>query len=200
VTADVLWPLVLRNLDSKSFGTIIMPETIRYAWGESSLGDFIIAVSDVGLVAFEFASKKAAMEDAIRSRLPTVDLVLDQDGLAEPLARIENLIEKPGFDAKLELDLRGTPYEISVWKMLQEIPTGETTNYGALAAKLGTKDAREVTAAIASNPIAILVPCHRVIKKDGSISGFRWGVARKKALLDREAGFLSRKKQAHLWL
>jgi AraC family transcriptional regulator of adaptative response/methylated-DNA-[protein]-cysteine methyltransferase len=177
-----------------------MLETIRYAWGMSSLGEFIVAFSEKGLVAFEFASQRAAMEDAVHSRFPEAEWVSDQEGLSEQLERIESLVEKPGYNPHIELDMRGTPYEISVWHMLQEIPTGETTNYGALAAKLGTKDAREVTAAIASNPIAILVPCHRVIKKDGSISGFRWGVARKKALLDREAGFLSRKKQAHLWL
>jgi AraC family transcriptional regulator of adaptative response/methylated-DNA-[protein]-cysteine methyltransferase len=73
-----------------------------------------------------------------------------------------------------------------VWTMLREIPAGETTNYGALAAKLGTRDARDVTGAIASNCIAILVPCHRVIRKDGSISGYGWGVRRKRALLNRE--------------
>jgi AraC family transcriptional regulator, regulatory protein of adaptative response / methylated-DNA-[protein]-cysteine methyltransferase len=84
------------------------------------------------------------------------------------------------------LDLRGTPYEIGVWSMLCSIPMGATTNYGALAAKLGTRDAREVTEAVARNPIAVLVPCHRVIKKDGSISGYRWGVKRKRELLKRE--------------
>jgi AraC family transcriptional regulator of adaptative response/methylated-DNA-[protein]-cysteine methyltransferase len=82
--------------------------------------------------------------------------------------------------------LRGTPYEVEVWSMLRAIPAGEMTNYGALAAKLGTRDAREVTEAIACNPIAVLVPCHRVIKKDGSISGYRWGVKRKRELLARE--------------
>ena len=75
---------------------------------------------------------------------------------------------------------------MKIWGKLREIPTGETTNYGALAADLGTRDAREVTEAISANPIAILVPCHRVIKKDGSISGYRWGVRRKRVLLERE--------------
>jgi AraC family transcriptional regulator of adaptative response/methylated-DNA-[protein]-cysteine methyltransferase len=82
--------------------------------------------------------------------------------------------------------LRGTPYEIQVWNLLREIAVGETTSYGALAAKLGTRDARDVTVAISTNPIAILVPCHRVLKKNGSISGYRWGVRRKRTLLERE--------------
>jgi AraC family transcriptional regulator of adaptative response/methylated-DNA-[protein]-cysteine methyltransferase len=73
-----------------------------------------------------------------------------------------------------------------VWALLREIPPGETANYGALAAKLGARDAREVTEAIGANAIAILIPCHRVIKKDGSISGYRWGVRRNRALLERE--------------
>ena len=95
-------------------------------------------------------------------------------------------LEEPGFDPAVPLDLRGTPYEVEVWSMLRAIPVGETTNYGALAARLGTRDARDVTEAIACNPIAVLVPCHRVIKKDGSISGYRWGVKRKRELLARE--------------
>ena len=100
--------------------------------------------------------------------------------------RVKRAFEEPGFDPELPLDLRGTPYEVKVWSMLRSIPVGETTNYGALAAKLGTRDSRDVTAAIACNPIAVLVPCHRVIKKDGGISGYRWGVPRKRALLTRE--------------
>jgi AraC family transcriptional regulator of adaptative response/methylated-DNA-[protein]-cysteine methyltransferase len=99
---------------------------------------------------------------------------------------VNRAIEQPDRDPGLPLDLRGTPYELKVWTMLRSVPAGETTNYGALAAELGTRDARDVTEAIASNPVAVLVPCHRVIKKDGSISGYRWGVKRKRALLARE--------------
>ncbi|HEX2843600.1 MGMT family protein [Hyphomicrobium sp.] len=79
-----------------------------------------------------------------------------------------------------------TAYEVKAWSMLREIPAGQTTTYGAMAVKLGSRDARDVTAAIASNPIAVIVPCHRVLKKGGSISGYRWGVRRKRALLARE--------------
>ena len=99
---------------------------------------------------------------------------------------VRRAIEEPGFDPGIPLDLRGTPYEISAWKMLRSIRAGETTNYGTLAAELGARDARDVTEAIANNPIAVLIPCHRVIKKNGSISGYRWGVKRKRMLLARE--------------
>jgi AraC family transcriptional regulator, regulatory protein of adaptative response / methylated-DNA-[protein]-cysteine methyltransferase len=126
------------------------------------------------------------MEDALRVRFPEADVIDGQEGLTDVLKKVNRAIEEPGFDPAVPLDLRGTPYEVEVWSMLRAIAAGETTNYGALAAKLGTRDARDVTEAIARNPIAVLVPCHRVVKKDGSISGYRWGVKRKRELLDRE--------------
>jgi AraC family transcriptional regulator of adaptative response/methylated-DNA-[protein]-cysteine methyltransferase len=163
-----------------------MREIIRFAWGISSLGDFVVATSDKGLVAVEFGSNHPATEDALRARFPEADVIDGRQGLSDVLGRVSRAIEEPGFDAAVPLDLRGTPYQVEVWSMLRAIPVGETTTYGALAAKLGTRDAREVTDAIACNPIAVLVPCHRVIKKDGSIAGYRWGFKRKRALLARE--------------
>jgi AraC family transcriptional regulator, regulatory protein of adaptative response / methylated-DNA-[protein]-cysteine methyltransferase len=163
-----------------------MREIIRFAWGASSLGDFIVAMSNKGLVTMEFSSHHSAMEEEMRCRFPEADLIHRQEDLTDVLEKVKRAIEEPGFDPAVPLDLRGTPYEIGVWSMLRAIPVGETTNYGALAAKLGTRDARQVTEAIACNPIAVLVPCHRVIKKDGSFSGYRWGSKRKRELLARE--------------
>jgi AraC family transcriptional regulator of adaptative response/methylated-DNA-[protein]-cysteine methyltransferase len=163
-----------------------MHEIIRFAWGASSLGDFIVAVSDKGIVALEFGSSHAESEDALRARFPEAGIIDDQRGLSDVLEKVHRAVEEPGFDPVIPLDLRGTSYELEVWSMLRAIPAGETTNYGALAAKLGTRDAREVTEAISRNPIAVLIPCHRVLKKDGSISGYRWGVKRKRELLKRE--------------
>ena len=163
-----------------------MLEIIRLAWGNSSLGEFFVAMSEKGLVALEFGSDRLKTRDALRARFPDADVVDDQDQLGDVLGSVTRAIEHPGFDPEIPLDLRGTPYETEIWSMLRALPVGETTNYGALAAKLGTRDARGVTEAIASNPIAVLVPCHRVIKKDGSISGYRWGVKRKRELLARE--------------
>ncbi|WP_027580454.1 methylated-DNA--[protein]-cysteine S-methyltransferase [Bradyrhizobium sp. Ai1a-2] len=163
-----------------------MREIIRFAWGSSSLGDFIVAMSDKGLVALEFSSDRSAAEDALRVRFPEADIIGSEPELTDVLSKVQRVIEAPGFDPAIPLDLRGTPYEVEVWSMLRAIPVGETTNYGALAAKFGTRDAREVTEAIACNPVAVLVPCHRVVKKDGSISGYRWGVKRKRELLARE--------------
>lgn len=163
-----------------------MRETIRFAWGISSLGDFVVAMSEKGIVALEFSSMHTAMEDALRVRFPEAELERSQEELANVMEIVAGVIDDPTSDCDLPLDLRGTPYEVQVWMMLREIPAGQTTNYGALAAKLGSRDPRDVTAAIANNPIAVIVPCHRVIKKDGSISGYRWGVQRKRVLLARE--------------
>lgn len=163
-----------------------MREIIRFAWGISSLGDFVVAMSDKGIVALEFSSMHTAMEDALRIRFPEAEFERSQEELAEVMDVVAGVIDDPSSNCDLPLDLRGTPYEVQVWHMLREIPAGETTSYGALAAKLGSRDPRDVTAAIANNPIAVIVPCHRVIKKDGSISGYRWGVRRKRVLLARE--------------
>ena len=165
---------------------LTMREMIRFAWGISSLGDFMMAMSDKGLVALEFSSDHSATEHALCARFPAADVTNNQQDLSDVLEGVKRAIEEPGFDPATPLDLRGTPYELEVWSMLRAIPVGETTNYGTLAAKLSTRDARDVTEAIAHNPIAVLVPCHRVIKKDGSISGYRWGFRRKRELLARE--------------
>lgn len=163
-----------------------MRETIRFAWGRCSLGDFAVAMSDKGLVAVEVSQNRAAVEDVLHARFHDARVVSGQTKLADVVERVRRALEDPQFDSGISLDMRGTPYQIQVWTMLRALPVGETTSYGALAARLGTRDAREVTEAIASNPIAVLVPCHRVIKKDGSISGYRWGVKRKRELLARE--------------
>jgi AraC family transcriptional regulator of adaptative response/methylated-DNA-[protein]-cysteine methyltransferase len=163
-----------------------MSECIRYAWETSSLGDFIAAASDDGLVAFEFGEPGVAMLEALQARFPDAVTKEDRSGLSDTVAKLEHLVDRPDKDPQIALDMRGSDYQRLVWTMLLEIPAGETTNYGSLAAKLGTRDARDVTEAIGSNAIAILIPCHRVVKKDGSISGYRWGVRRKRALLERE--------------
>lgn len=166
-----------------------MNEIIRFAWGISSLGDFMVAISDKGIVAIEFSADHAAMESALQARFPDAVLEHSQDGLAGLATTVAGVIDDPATACDLPLDLRGTAYEVKVWQMLREIPSGQTTTYGALAARLGTRDARDVTQAIANNAVAVVVPCHRVIKKDGSISGYRWGVRRKRALLSREQAY-----------
>jgi AraC family transcriptional regulator of adaptative response/methylated-DNA-[protein]-cysteine methyltransferase len=164
-----------------------MSDPIRHAIGHSSLGDFFVARSERGLVAFEFTNSGVDPVGLLRERFADAELSADAAGLAATLAALARLVDHPDEDPGLPLDLRGSDYERTVWHMLREIPAGTTTSYGEIAARMGTpRDARDATAAIAANRIAILVPCHRVLRKDGSLSGYRWGAKRKRELLARE--------------
>jgi AraC family transcriptional regulator of adaptative response/methylated-DNA-[protein]-cysteine methyltransferase len=164
-----------------------MTETIRYAWGTSSLGSFTVATSERGLVAVEFGTREGSPASALRSRFPAAEIVEDSAGMTELVAKVASLIEHPMATAVVPLDMRGSEFERQVWAALQEIPAGRTTSYGELACRFGGLHlAQEVGAACAANTIAVVIPCHRVLKKDGSVSGYRWGTWRKRALLERE--------------
>jgi AraC family transcriptional regulator of adaptative response/methylated-DNA-[protein]-cysteine methyltransferase len=165
---------------------LIQFDYLLYAWGKSSLGDFIAARSERGVVAFEFASPGRNAAAELQARFPDVALTEHPAAMAETIAALARLVDHPDQDPQIPLDTRGTDYERKVWELLRQIPPGTTTSYGAIAAQMGTRDARDETAAIAANTLAILVPCHRVVKKDGSLSGYRWGAKRKRALIERE--------------
>ena len=157
--------------------------TIRYAFGDSSLGPFVAALSARGLAAVAFDAGLAELE----VRFPGADLVEDQAALSKTIDKLTALIDRPEDDPGLTLDLQGSDFECRVWNALRGIPVGATTTYGEIATRLGVpRQAREVGEACAANRLAIVVPCHRVVKKDGSISGYRWGVRRKRKLLERE--------------
>ena len=164
-----------------------MSETIRYAFGQSPLGDFLAARSDRGLVAFEFGDRHTTLVAALHQRFPDAAVEQDDTNLSTTIDALARLVEHPEREPGLTLDPRGSAYQKRVWEILRQVPAGQTITYGAVAAKLGTpRDARDATEAIAANGIAILIPCHRVVKKDGSLSGYRWGIRRKRALLARE--------------
>ena len=164
-----------------------MSESIRYAWGQSSLGAFITAMSQEGVVVFAFTERRSEALATLRARFPAATMELDEAGLVGIVRKLAAVIERPDLDPGLPLDIRGSDYQKQVWAIVRRIPAGQTTHYGAVAAAMGTpRDARDVTDAIATNPIAILIPCHRVVKKDGSLSGYRWGTKRKRVLLARE--------------
>jgi len=164
-----------------------MKETIRYAWGTSSLGEFIAASSDRGLVALEFGMSEGPLTLALKSRFPEAVLVEDSTSLKESVEKAASLIDHPASGAHMPVDMRGSDFERQVWAALQEIPTGRTVSYIELACRLGgPRHVQEVAKACASNTIAVVIPCHRVLKKNGGISGYRWGRWRKRALLERE--------------
>jgi len=170
-----------------------MAKTIRYAGGQSSLGSFVAAISDRGLAMLEFGDMNETRMQALRARFPDASIVEDPEALRETLGVAGELVEHPESGVDLALDPQGSAFELRVWDALRKIPAGTTASYGEIAARLGSpREAREVAEACAANILAIAVPCHRVVKKDGSISGYRWGFARKRTLLAREhsAGLL----------
>lgn len=163
-----------------------MTETIRYAQGDSSLGAFTVAASADGVVALQFGGAETRVPE-LEQRFADAAFVADTSGLADTVDRARQLIEQPDAIVDLPLDLRGSDFELRVWRALRRIPVGETTHYGAIATSLGTpRLSREVGQACGDNPVAVIVPCHRVVKKDGSLSGYRWGQKLKRALLERE--------------
>jgi len=163
-------------------------QTIRFAMGESSLGLVLVARSDAGLRAVLFGEEAGALVRDLQSRLPEAVLAVDAGGIRGELEAVVDCIEAPHLPLEQPLDLQGTPFQTRVWRALRRIPAGSTVSYGELARRLGVPNsARAIAAACAANPLAVIVPCHRVVAADGSVSGYRWGVARKRALLQREA-------------
>lgn len=163
------------------------PKTLRYAYGETRLGIVLAAVNDKGLAAVLLGDNPARLHcDLVRS-FPNTELAEDAAALAETLAKVVVAVDVPGTGLDLPLDLHGSEVEITVWQALRQIPPGETRSYGQIAKSLAVPaTAQEVGAACAANVVAVIVPCHRVVKADGSISGYRWGVSRKRRLLEME--------------
>ena len=162
-------------------------ETLRFGYSDTALGTALVSVSMRGVVALFIGDDRARLLRELKDAFPEADFVLDQTGLAQHIAKATALVNAPHLGTDLTLDLRGSPIEVAVWKALQGIPAGETRTYGAIARDLPiTATAQEVGAACAANRIAIAVPCHRVVKSDGSVSGFRWGVQRKRRLINME--------------
>jgi AraC family transcriptional regulator of adaptative response/methylated-DNA-[protein]-cysteine methyltransferase len=163
------------------------PETLRFGYGDTTLGAIVVAESLRGVVALFIGDDRAKLLLDLKHAFPGVKLVLDQAGLAQSVAKAVALVDAPHLGTDLPLDLRGSPVELAVWHALQAIPAGETRTYGAIAQRLRiTATAQDVGAACAANRIAVAVPCHRVVKSDGSIAGYRWGVRRKRRLINAE--------------
>jgi len=124
----------------------------------------------------------------LQDRFPRARLVGGDAEFEQLVAKVVGFVERPGENLDLPLDIRGTAFQQRVWKALRRIPAGKTASYAEIARRVGAPDSiRAVARAIASNSLAVAIPCHRVIRTDGDLSGYRWGVERKRALLDREA-------------
>ena len=161
---------------------------IHYAIGHSSLGGVLVAASAAGICAISLGDDPDTLARELRSRFPRARLSQDDAAFAAQLAQVIALVEDPGSAPTLPLDIRGTAFQQRVWQALQAIPPGSTLSYTELAQRVGAPAAiRAVASACAANVLAVAIPCHRAVRNDGGLAGYRWGIARKRTLLDRES-------------
>jgi AraC family transcriptional regulator of adaptative response/methylated-DNA-[protein]-cysteine methyltransferase len=178
-------PIMNENLTSPPRG---YDDAVSFAFGTTSLGQVLVAATERGICAILLGSDRDRLIADLRRHFSDARA---SERLGEEIAKVVRLIEDPAAPTDLTLDLQGSDFEIAVWQALRAIPPGKTLNYSELARRLGVTGgakgpAKEVADACAANKIAVAVPCHRIFRKDGTISGYRWGVHRKRALLERE--------------
>jgi AraC family transcriptional regulator of adaptative response/methylated-DNA-[protein]-cysteine methyltransferase len=164
--------------------------TIRFALGDCSLGAILVAATDLGVCAILLGDAPEPLLRDLQDRFPRAHLVGGDAAFEALVARVVGLVETPREHHELPLDVRGTAFQQRVWQALRAVPPGDTVSYAELARRAGVPAAavRAVGQAVAANPLAVAIPCHRVIRTDGALSGYRWGVERKRTLLAREAG------------
>ncbi len=160
---------------------------IQYAAGNCSLGSIVIASSSEGVCAILLGASPAVLLEDLKARFPGAHLVRAAEKLQPLVAKVIEVVETPSAGFDLQLDARGTDFQRRVWRALREIPAGATASYLDIANRIGAPGSvRAVARACAANPLAVVIPCHRVVRTDGGLSGYRWGVERKRALLARE--------------
>jgi AraC family transcriptional regulator of adaptative response/methylated-DNA-[protein]-cysteine methyltransferase len=160
---------------------------IHFAVGQCSLGAILVAQSARGVCAILLGDDPDTLVRDLQDRFPAATFVGDDRRFARLVATVVGFVETPSRGLDLPLDIRGTAFQQRVWQALREIPIGSTTSYSDIAKRIGApRAARAVARACADNPLAVAIPCHRVVRTDGARSGYRWGVARKRALLTRE--------------
>ena len=160
---------------------------IRFAVGDCSLGSVLVAQSAKGICAILLGDDPDALLCDLQDRFPRASLVGGDAGFERSVAAVVRLVDSPAIGLKLPLDVRGTAFQQRVWQALRKIPAGATVSYAQIARRIGAPQAaRAVAQACAANALAVAIPCHRVVRRDGALSGYRWGIERKRALLERE--------------
>ena len=161
---------------------------LQFAVAESSLGHVLVARSDIGLCAVLLGDDAGQLQRDLQERFPGASLVDASQALGGLAAAVVQFIESPTRGLDVPLDVRGTDFQRTVWRALRDIPAGSTASYSEVANRIGNpKAVRAVAHACAANTLAVVIPCHRVVTTEGKVSGYRWGVERKRALLRREA-------------
>ena len=162
-------------------------EEIRFAVGECSLGSILVAATARGVCAILLGDDPNELTHDLERQFPRATLIGADADFERVVAQVVGLVEKPRADVDLPLDIRGTAFQERVWKALRAIPAGATVTYSEMAALIGSPGAvRAVASACAANTLAVAIPCHRVIRQDGALAGYRWGVERKRTLVERE--------------
>jgi AraC family transcriptional regulator of adaptative response/methylated-DNA-[protein]-cysteine methyltransferase len=163
-------------------------ESLMFAVGECSLGAILVASSTKGVAAILLGDDPDVLVRDLQDQFPNAQLIGGDAAYERLVARVVGFVEAPHHELELPLDVRGTAFQQRVWQALRDIPAGQTVSYASLAGRIGApKAVRAVASALAANMIAVAIPCHRVIRHDGALSGYRWGAERKRTLLDREA-------------
>ncbi|WP_454851086.1 methylated-DNA--[protein]-cysteine S-methyltransferase [Rhizobium binxianense] len=163
-------------------------DILVYATGGCALGRVLVARSAKGVCAILIGAGDDELKADLAARFPHATLVEDEAALHDDLAKVIRFMENPAEGLDLMLDMRGTPFQRRVWEQLRAIPVGKTVTYMDLARRIGPLTSpRAVGAACAANPIALAVPCHRVVRSDGDLAGYRWGIERKRELIRKEA-------------
>jgi AraC family transcriptional regulator of adaptative response/methylated-DNA-[protein]-cysteine methyltransferase len=163
-------------------------EEIKFAVGQTSLGAILVASSKKGVASILLGDDAEQLVRNLQDRFPKARLIGADHDYEALVARVVGFVETPGIGLNLPLDVRGTAFQQRVWQALQEIPVGETVSYTEIARRIGSpKAVRAVAGACAANNLAVAIPCHRVVRNDGSLCGYAWGVERKRVLLDRES-------------
>jgi AraC family transcriptional regulator of adaptative response/methylated-DNA-[protein]-cysteine methyltransferase len=161
--------------------------SIRFAIAQCSLGALLVAQSERGVCAILLGDDPEALLHDLQDKFPKAELIGADAEFEQWVAKVVGFIEAPALGLDLPLDLRGTAFQERVWQALRSIPAGSTASYAEIAQRIGAPRAvRAVAQACAANSLAVAVPCHRVVRSDGNLSGYRWGVERKQALLARE--------------
>jgi AraC family transcriptional regulator of adaptative response/methylated-DNA-[protein]-cysteine methyltransferase len=160
---------------------------IRFAVGTCTLGAVLVAATRRGVCAIMLGDEPEQLARDLQDRFPRADLVGGDARIEQWIVKVVGFVETPSIGLDLPLDIRGTAFQERVWQALRQIPLGSTTSYAQIAKRIGqSKSARAVASACGANRLALAIPCHRVVRSDGSLSGYRWGVERKRELLQRE--------------
>jgi AraC family transcriptional regulator of adaptative response/methylated-DNA-[protein]-cysteine methyltransferase len=160
---------------------------MRFAVGECSLGSILVAASPRGVCAILLGDDPELLVRDLQDRFPRAELIGGDADFEQLVARVVGLVEAPTRGLDLPLDVRGTAFQQRVWQALRAVPPGSTASYAEIARRIGAPTSvRAVAHAVASNPLAVAIPCHRIVRSNGALAGYRWGVERKRALLDRE--------------